>query len=55
MVGVLSRVYAVAAIAAAVVGLLFILFGTGDRERELLVGGLVGIVLLLGLGATLLT
>ena len=54
MVGVLSTVYAAVAIVAAVLGLLFMM-GTGDREWELLVGGVIGIVVLLGLGATLLT
>lgn len=54
MVGILSTVYAVVAIFAAVLGLLFMMVGTGDRERELLVGGVVGIIVLLGLGATLI-
>lgn len=54
MVGVLSTVYAAVAIVAAVLGLLFMMVGTGDREWELLVGGAVGIVVLLGLGVTLL-
>jgi hypothetical protein len=54
MVGVLSSLYAVAAIVAAVLGLLFVMLGPGDSERDLLVGGVIGIVLLLGLGATLL-
>ena len=53
MVGVLSTVYAAVAIVAAVLGLLFMMIGTGDREWELLVGGVIGIVVLLGLGATL--
>lgn len=54
MVGVLGTIYAAVAIFAAVLGLLFMMFGTGDREWELLVGGVIGIVMLLGLGATLI-
>jgi hypothetical protein len=53
MAGAIATVYAIAAIAAAILGLLFVVFATGERERELLVGGAIGIALLIGLGATL--
>lgn len=54
MAGIMNAVYTVAAIAVAVLGLLFVIFGTGERDRGLLVGGAVSIVLLLGLGAVFL-
>jgi len=53
MAGAIATVYAVVAVAAAVLGLLFVVFATGERETELLVGGAVGVALLIGLGATL--
>ena len=53
MAGAIATVYAIAAIAAAILGLLFVVFATGERETELLVGGAIGIALLIGLGATL--
>ena len=53
MAGAIATVYAIAAMAAAVLGLLFMVFATGERETELLVGGAIGIALLIGLGATL--
>lgn len=54
MAGALSTVYAIVAIAAAVLGLLFMIVATSDREVELLVGGVIGIAVLVGLGASLL-
>jgi hypothetical protein len=54
MAGILNTIYAIIAIAVAVMGLLFVTFGTGDRDAGLFVGGAIGTVLLLGLGVTLL-
>jgi hypothetical protein len=54
MAGALNAIYAVVAIAVAVLGLLFVMFGTGDRDAGLFVGGAIGAILLLGLGVTLL-
>jgi hypothetical protein len=54
MAGALNTVYTVVAIAVAILGLLFVVFRTGERDVELLVSMVVGIVLLLGVGATML-
>lgn len=54
MAGVLNSVYTVAAVTVAVLGFLFVMFATGDREAGLLVEGAIGIVLLVALGATLI-
>lgn len=54
MAGVLNSVYTVAAVAVSVLGFLFVMFATGDRETGLLIEGVIGIVLLVALGATLI-
>jgi hypothetical protein len=54
MAGAINSVYAVVAIATAILGLLFVVLGPGERDRGLLVGGALSIAVLVGLGATLL-
>ncbi|RMB24118.1 hypothetical protein [Haloplanus aerogenes] len=54
MAGLVKTIYAAAAITVAVLGLLFVMFVVGDRDRGLLVEGAIAIILLIGLGATLL-